>query len=184
MFLKDWKDFVTKPWTMDRVGKDLEMTEEDKLKVDACQEYFMYRDLISCHVRPYPEGSFNKTHYSEHQPFYEMKYDESGEPFDSILEMRAAKIRNFLSTKHFPGVDEFWMLQYEVLVKAGTLDLIKKIEALTGTQSHCDPSPPQEHRMRRSVQPDLIEYLMKNLDWEAENMVGYYKSGMRKPKGE
>lgn len=184
MFLENWKEFVTKPWTMDRVGKDLEMTEEEILKTDACQENFMYRDLISCHVRPYRKGTFNKTHYSEHQPFYEMRYDESGEPFDSILEMRAAKIRNFLSTKHFLGVTEFWMLQYEVLVNAGTLDLIEKIEAFTGTKSHCDSSPPQGHRKKRGINPDLVEYLMKNLDWEAENMVGYYKSGMKNPKGE
>lgn len=166
---------------MRRVGKDLEMTEAEKLSINACQENFTYRDLISCNHKPYPEGTFNKTHYSEHQPFYEMKYDGSGEPFDNLLEMRAAKIRNFLSTKHFAGVEDFWILQYEVLVALGTTELIQKIKDLTGAQSYCEPNPAQQTRKRRGVKPELMEYLMDNLDWKAENMVGYHKSGMRKP---
>jgi hypothetical protein len=181
MFIKNWKEFVTKPWTMNRVGKDLEMSEEDKLNKDACQENFMFRDLISCHLHPYPKGTLNKTHYSEDKPFYEMKYDGSGEPFDNSLEMRAAKIRNFLSVSEYAGVIDSWILQYEVLVASGTIDLIKKIEGLTGATASCIPSPPQENRKKREIEANLMEYLKKNLDWEAENLVGYHKSGMRKP---
>ncbi len=181
MFINDWKEFVTKEWTMNRVGKDLEMTDEERSKTNVCQEQFRYRDLVSCYQRPYPEGSFNKTHYSEHQPFYEMKYDGTGEAFGNILEMRAAKIRNFLSTKQFMGVSIFWIVQYEVLVTSGTTQLINNIENLTGAQSQCMPSPPQNNRKRRGINPDMMAYLMENLDWEAENEVGYHRTGMRKP---
>jgi len=180
MFIKDWKQFVATPWTMNRVGKDLEMSDEEKMSPTACQERFMYKDLISCHLYPYPEGTFNKTHYSEHQPFYEMRYDGSGEPFKDILEMRAAKIRNFLSTKYFHGVDKLWILQYETLVESGTSDLIEKIEKLTGAKSLCVPSPPQLERKKRGVDRHLMDYLMNNLDWDAENLVGYHKTGLRK----
>ncbi len=166
---------------MKRVGKDLEMTDLEKEQ--GCQEYFNFHDLISCHVRPYPDGTFNKTHYSEHQPFYEMRNDGSGKPFDNILEMRAAKIRNFLSTKDFEGVTDFWIQQYEVLVSLGTDNLIRKIEDLTGAHPTCEPSPPQKERKRRRIDPELLNYLMDHLDWEAENLVGYHKSGVRKPTG-
>lgn len=181
MFIKEWKEFVTKPWTMNRVGKDLNLTEEEKLNESTCQEDFMFRDLVSCHLKPYPEGTFNKTHYSEHQPFYEMKYDGSGEPFDNILDMRAAKIRNFLSTKEYVGVNKFWTIQYEALVASGTQHIIQEIESLTGETARCDPSPPQTNRKRRKIKPGLMQYLMINLDWEAENLVGYTKRGVKKP---
>ena len=180
---KEWKEFVSKPWTMQRVGKDLDMTEQEKSKKNACQEYFNFRDLISCHVRPYPKGTFNKTHYSEHQPFYEMRYDGTGEPFDNILQMRAAKIRNFLSTRDFMGVTHFWIQQYEALVASGTKTLIENIEGLTGAHARCKPSPPQKQRKRRRIDPNLLNYLIANLDWKAENLVGYHKSGTKKPTG-
>ena len=93
---------------MERFGLDLEMSESGIEKRDGmvCQENFVYRDLISCHTRPYPKGFFNKLRYSQHQPFYEMRNDGSGEPFDNILELRAAKIRNFLDTRMYKVVED------------------------------------------------------------------------------
>lgn len=166
---------------MKRVGRDLNMTMEERYKKNACQENFMYNDIVSCHIRPYPEGFFKKTHYSEHQPFYEMRDDSSGQPFDNILEMRAAKIRNFLATKDFVGVKDLFILQYERLVESGTQKLVETISELTGAEAKCDFYSPQ-HRRKRHIDNDLIEYLMAKLDWDAENMVGYFKSGMRNPK--
>jgi len=123
MFL-DWEEFVTKPWTMDRVGYDLEVTEQQKQDPYFCQDFFMYKDIVTCHVRPYPKGYFNKTRFSEHQPLYEMRPDGSGKPFGNILELRSAKILNFLQTKFYKGVKEFWILRYEDLLRYGTKDLI------------------------------------------------------------
>mmetsp|Transcript_26192 Transcript_26192/g.29935 ORF Transcript_26192/g.29935 Transcript_26192/m.29935 type:complete len:348 (-) Transcript_26192:220-1263(-) len=180
MFIKNWKEFVTKKWSMDRVGKDLKMTEDEK-NLQLCQENFLYRDIISCHTRPYPPNAFNKTHYSEHQPFYEMRYDGSGLPFDNILELRAAKIRNFMSVINFNGVKDVWIIQYENLVSKGTNDLIKSIEAASGVSARCSPSPPQSDRKKRKLKKEFMDYLMQNLDWEAENLVGYSESGMKNP---
>jgi hypothetical protein len=101
---------------MERVGLDLELTKEDKHDPGACQERFMYRDIISCHTRPYPRGFFQKTYMSNHQPFYEMKNDASGNPFENILALRSAKIRNFISVKDYKAVKELWVIQYEALL--------------------------------------------------------------------
>ena len=183
LFLK-WKEFVTKPWTMDRAGLDLEMSEEEKKNPKACQEAFLYRDIVSCHLRPYhpDHHHFDKTYFSNHQPFYEMRYDGSGEPFDNILEMRAAKNRNFLSTKDFRFVKELWIVHYEEMLSEGTEELIQNIEDATGIKSSCEASPPQD-RKRRPIHGDEMEYLMDHLDWNAERVIGYTQTGMTKATG-
>ena len=100
---------------MERFGKDLNMTEDEKSGKAGpiCQEDFYYKDVITCNIRPYPDGYWDGTYdgkkrkhrYSEHQPFYEMRNDGSGEPYDNVLQMRAAKIYNFLDTVKFPWVE-------------------------------------------------------------------------------
>ena len=47
---KHWSVFLSKPWTMDRIGSDLLLTGNE-----TCQENFHYRDIISCAVKPLPE---------------------------------------------------------------------------------------------------------------------------------
>ena len=184
--VKDWKEYVTKTWTMERVGKDLNMTDDEKSGKAGpiCQEGFFYKDVITCHVRPYPDGYWDGTYdgkkrkhrYSEHQPFYEMRNDGSGEPYDNVLQMRAAKIYNFLDTVSFPWVEDTWVLRYEDLLKEGTQHLIESIEKVTGVKANCTASPPQ-NRKKREIDPDLRKYLLneKNVDWKAEKLIGYEK---------
>lgn len=184
--VKDWKEYVTKTWTMERVGKDLNMTDDEKSGKAGpiCQEGFFYKDVITCHVRPYPDGYWDGTYdgkkrkhrFSEHQPFYEMKNDGSGEPYDNVLQMRAAKIYNFLDTVSFPWVEDTWVLRYEDLLKEGTQHLIESIEKVTGVKANCTASPPQ-NRKKREIDPDLRKYLLneKNVDWKAEKLIGYEK---------
>jgi len=179
---KGWNKFITKPWTMDRVGLDLVVSEEEKNNTKACQEAFLFRHIISCHVRPYPLNHFDKTHFSNHQPFYEMRNDGSGAPFDNILEMRAAKNYNFLLTKDFRFVKQLWVVHYEEMLNGGTEELIRNIEKITGVKSSCKPSPPQ-HRKRRPIRRDEIKYLKDHLDWDAEEVIGYARTGMLKPTG-
>lgn len=177
-----WEDFVTKPWTMERAGSDLSLDEEVKGKQFGCQEHFSFNDLISCEVRPYPKGFFKRaTRYSEHQPFYEMRNDGSGEPFDNLLEMRAAKIRNFLSVISYENVNKVLILQYEELVREGTNQLVRKIEELSGKMSKCSPSPPQI-RARRKINSRLFKHLLNHIDWDAEGLIGYSAKELQTPK--
>ncbi len=166
---------------MERVGSDLTLNETIKSLPYGCQESFSYHSIISCDVRPYPKDFFNKTHYSEHQPFYEMKNDGSGEPYSNILDMRAAKIHNFLSTQFYDAVTELWILQYEEVVRKGTEEIILKIEEITGTKASCTANPPQ-NRKHRNIDRGLMEYLVNNVDWEAEELVGYSRKGIRESR--
>lgn len=164
-----WKDFLTKEWTTPRIGSDLNMTKK-QMKNAICQESFPYNEIISCNLEPLPKESYTKIRYSEHQPFYELKSD--GTPYKNIMEMRAAKIRNFMTVRDYVGVADFWAIQYEYLLMNGTDYLISKLEEWTGVKRQCQVYPTQNRR-KRPFQRDFAEFVNKNLDWSAEGLIGY-----------
>lgn len=162
-----WEDFLVKPWTMDRIGRDLELDEDA-----TCQEDFKYNQLRSCTMEPLPKSRYKKLRYSENQPFYEMKQDGSGDHFANIMEMRSAKIRNFLEVRDYVGVADVWTVQYEYLLTKGTEHLLTKIEEWTGVKRNCQSSPPQLRR-KRPLSRTFAKFLNKELDWSAEGLIGY-----------
>ena len=162
-----WKEFLSSPWTMERVG-----TDRWNNLTEPCQEHFAYKDIISCPVEPLPKKHYGKIHYSEHQPFYEMKNDGSGEPYENIMEMRSDKIRNFLSVKQYEGIADVWIVQYEYLLTKGTQELIQQVADWTGIQPRCQPMPPQQRR-NRPVERAMAEYIRDHLNWTVESWIGY-----------
>jgi hypothetical protein len=167
----DWQVFLTKAWTMPRVGLDLELFGNE-----TCQEHFAYKDIVSCTVEPLPKSHYgHKLRYSENQPFYEMRNDGSGIPYDNILEMRTDKIRNFLSVADFEGVSDAWVLQYEHLVKQGTTKLVERVAEVTGIEPNCKPKPPQIRKPKQSrfISADMAAHIRNHLNWTVENMIGY-----------
>ena len=143
---------------------------------ELCQENFYYKDIVSCNYEPLPKSYYNWTlRYSENQPFYEMRNDGSGLPYDNIMEMRTDKIRNFLNVKNYKGVADVWTLQYEALVRDGTQELINRISAITGVTAKCKAKEPQPHRVKSSryMSPLNAEYIRRYLNWTVEAMIGY-----------
>ena len=171
----DWKVFLTKPWTMPRIGSDLWTNRTNQT---LCQEHFLYRDLISCDLEPLPHAHYypNTIRYSEHQPFYEMRNDGSGLPYDNILQMRTDKIRNFVqSVAEFAGVADVWVVQYEFLVHQGTQHLVDRVAEWTGVAPQCQGKPPQNRQPKKSrrVSPEYARFIRENLNWTVEALVGY-----------
>lgn len=185
-----WMEFVTKEWSMERVCDDiswLEIQKKDNASsyddVDGriCQENFRYHEVVSCLVRPCPDGYWatpRRHRYSRHQPFYEMRVDDpSGRPYGNILEMRADKIRNFVESGTYSNVDGYWHYKYESLLNSGTEDLIERIERATGARrdpDRCRVYGPQERR-ERPMDRDFFDYMIEHVDWSAEELVGYRK---------
>lgn len=169
----DWKIFLTKPWTMPRVGLDLQLDENA-----TCQDFFRYKDIVSCVREPLPASYYNWTmRYSEHQPFYEMRNDGSGLPYNNIMELRTDKIRNLVhDVRRFDGVRDVILLQYEYLLMTGTKPLLDRIEKITGIKPNCRPIEPQNRQPRdsRLVSPEFATYVRHNLNWTVEAMIGYY----------
>jgi hypothetical protein len=167
----DWQIFLTKPWTTERVGADLLMHGDE-----LCQEEFRYKDIVSCSVEPLPHSHYNHTlRFSEHQPFYEMRNDGSGLPYDNIMEMRSDKIRNFLSVVDYPGVADVWNIQYEFLVQMGTQHLLDRIQQWTGIVPQCTAKDPQTRapKASRVISPEFAAHVRQHLNWTVEAMIGY-----------
>ena len=113
-----------------------------------CQQGFRYNEIVSCNKEPLPPEAYNGYFYcSRHQPFYELKQDGSGMPFENIMEMRSAKIRNFLETRDYPMVIDFMSVQYEKLLALGTKTFagsnfeIDRCPLQVRSFSHSTPSP-------------------------------------------
>jgi len=169
----DWYTFLTKPWTTERVGLDLELDFDENT---ICQDDFRYKDVVSCVLEPLPPSYYNYTiRYSEHQPFYEMRADGSGEPYDNIMEMRTDKIRNFLSVANYPGVSDAWVVQYEYLLSKGTAHLLQRLEEWTGIKPNCKAKPPQNRKQKKSrfVSKEFAAHVRQRLNWTVENWIGY-----------
>ena len=175
---KEWEPFLTIPWTAPRLGDDIEMGKtinqsNNSTDTTPCQQQFIYQDIVSCVKRPLPESAYDhKLRFSEDTPFYEMRNDGSGLPFRNIMEMRAAKIENFLSVGDYPGIANLWTVQYEYLLQNGTQRLLDRIRELTGIEPRCEAFPPQNRR-KRKLEPAFVDYITEHLNWTAEAMIGY-----------
>lgn len=180
-FYLNWRQFVTKPWTMKRVGHDLDIKgagkEDDKKarKIPGleCQENFQYHQVVCCHKYPYKEKK--KFHFSEHHPLYELKNDGSGEPYESIVDLRRDKILNFLDIANFEIVKELKVLKYEDLLDRGTEFVIRGIENSTGVKARCKPTPPQQNRVKRTLDEEYTKWITEHVDWKVEALIGYSK---------
>jgi hypothetical protein len=175
----DWKIFLTKPWTTARVGLDLDMKGTEMCQG---QERFAFKDIVSCAKEPLPESAYNYTiRFSENEPFYEMRNDGSGLPYDNIMEMRSDKILNHLDVKNFKNIADVWVVQYEYLLADGTQHLIDRIQEWTGIEPKCTAKEPQNRPPRKSrmVDAEYAKYVRKHLNWTVEALVGYYPEYQR-----
>jgi len=169
-----WQAFVTTPWTMPRPVRDLPYADSTG---PVCYEKFQYNQIVSC-----IEGSRNDTDYrlpadgggdfSGHKPIYELRNDGSGEPYASILGLRADKILNFLDVKKWPWVTDVIHVQYEALLERGTEFLIKEVEEKTGIKSSCTPNPPQQRR-KRPLDKKYVKWMTDHVHWDVEELIGY-----------
>jgi hypothetical protein len=174
---KDWKKFVTTPWTMERTELDLALENETEA---VCQQHFKYNEVNSCLRFPFPEHKKEDVHtsFSSLEPFYELRRDGSGLPYDNILALRKAKILNFMQLGDFHNTYDSWNYRYEDLAEQGTEGLISRIEELTGLVRKCEASPPKkltnQRRLKfRPLEEKLMKHINDHVDWEVEELIGY-----------
>ncbi|CAJ1956501.1 unnamed protein product [Cylindrotheca closterium] len=163
----DWEAFLSKEWTMERIGNDRWPNQ-----TEPCQQFFEWKDIISCQRYPIPKDEIKEHKFSDHQPFYEMRNDGSGEPYNNIMDMRTDKIRNFQTVKEYEGVSAMLTMQYEYLVSRGTQEMLDQISELTGIEPSCKAYPAQ-NRSARTLSPDMKAYIDKHLNWTVEGWIGY-----------
>jgi hypothetical protein len=168
-----WQEFVTKPWIMNRTDEDNAIETTFRKSGQLCQEYFQPGRVVPC-VELEPSVVNDLPVHA----LYELRNDGSGKPYDSILELRRDKIRNFLDIQNFVGVQGFHAVRYEQLVEEGTASLIEKLEKALNTQARCQPHPPG-NLSARTLSSDYLEWMEQHVDWETEALVGYEPPALR-----
>lgn len=180
----DWYTFVSKPWTMARPEWDVAVDANSTAAVINCQEGYAYNDIISCQQGHVPRGREHTHHQTKYQPFYEMRNDGSGLPYDNILKLRRDKILNHLSVDQWDHdvVQAFMSVQYENIVNEGHAAMLQRIKDLTGLEaSEKCLSSINEHKPKpigglETLDEGLIHFINDHADWEVEQMAGYNKT--------
>ena len=160
----DWHQFTNRTWST---------TPSHDLGITKCQFNFHPNQVEPCLVQN--DGAA-----------YE--YKDNGAPFDNILELRAAKISNFVNeTATYQGVKKVIPVQYESLVEAddtgtpGVIHILRQIKAVTGQDWKChvlnsDTAVPYfapAFGNHDTMDKDFIQWLNQHVEWTTENLVGY-----------
>jgi hypothetical protein len=168
----DWNEFLTRPWTMPRPERDIKFWEQiSKLELDGevesieCQMRFHYSKVVSC-VRHGVGGPDN--------PIYELRIDKDDEsPYESIIDLRAAKIRNHQNVIGWKRVRKVITSQYE-RVGEDMKKILQEIVQITGWEIACtgEVLPPSLDRLN-DMPVEFVEYVTQHADWDAEGLVSY-----------
>jgi hypothetical protein len=169
--IEDWKHFVEMEWTMDRPERDF-VVKGKPGKV--CQQDFEVNQVISC--LPTTEGE------AYDNPIYELKRDGSGDPFASILELRAEKFRNHIHQVS-QWVDSLTIVKYEDLVAdtkdsaknsvPGIFDVMQAVASQSDLTWSCSFRKAPAAGSEETLPPDFVSYINENVDWDAEALFGY-----------
>ena len=182
----EWADFVTTPWERKRSNLDEALTDTKNAN---CSYGFNYEEIIPCMTKRDPQ--------SDTFPLYEL-HPLGGDPYLSLLQLRADKIRNFLNVANFDGVIDFIHMRYEDLVWdeeytddatylslpfpgiAGLLEKIRDQTSLTPDASAGWISDEDGFFKAEplgvgvtNLDPYYLQWMDDHVDWDVEMMVGY-----------
>jgi len=188
-----WRDFVSKPWTTGRSKQDMELVRQNRALTLSmpCYNKFDFVEVVPC----LPDLERLKARIPESRwrgfvPVYELLRDGSGKPFDDLLQLRSAKIVNFLLELPMlygnadPRSGEsrlggYAAARYEDLVRNGTRFLLEQIATMMGMQGlpdGCNPSPggkDDKYLRRRHIPDDFRQWIDLHLDRDVERLLGY-----------
>ena len=170
-----FSDFISRAWTMKRTGPDeqydMEGLQQSRMKEVWCNSALFHPfDVVPCLA--------NRTVFSSKgiltKALYEMKVDGSGQPYQSILDLRRDKIKNFLDVKHFRRVNAFYPVLYEDLKKLGSGNLVKALEFELGIPARCHFIAGNSGFRDKEIPESFKQSIDKQLDWTQEKRIGYY----------
>jgi hypothetical protein len=173
-----WERFVTTPWTIERGENDKKLIESNATINATCVHRFNFNEVVPCSTQDRNDWRNGTHNYTKRGLMYELNHDGSGNSYESIVDLRRDKIKNFLSVGNYDAVAAFFPVQYEYAVSRGTADVIGAIENVTGLHAQCKPSPPRELEPKQ-LDSNYIKWMNDNVDWEAEKMIGYYKTNCK-----
>lgn len=169
----DWNTFLTRPWGMDRGPADLQLIMEGQTHNVTCMHRFPFENIIPC--SKLDRNMYNGTQTSGKKigVNYELNQDGSGSAYESILQLRSEKIRNFLDVQNYAAVHKVYAVQFEYMVTMGSSELIDELENVTGYTAKCQRSPPHALN-RKNHNASFVQWVNDHLDWETEHLIGYH----------
>lgn len=174
----DLEEFLTKPWGMKRPSRDLPYKDENG---PICQLGYSYKEIVPClreKQKPLRDpNEKRRTDFSGWDPQYELRRDGSGQPYDSIIQLRYAKIKNAMAIKNWDWIADVEMIRYESLLEEGTGPLMERLEKILGVKMNCTPSPPAPERLANyaNLEPKVIKLINSLTNWDGEALLGYEK---------
>jgi hypothetical protein len=183
----EWHEFVLSSWERER--SDLDKAISDTTHVN-CSFGFYFEEVIPCMTKRDPQ--------SDAFPLYELhpltSGSRAGDPYASILELRADKIRNFLGAATFEGVVDSILVHYEDLVwDDDYLHLSKPYPGISGLLEEIDDrtnlvpdvnagwfDDGEDYFKAKALgigtmklDPYYVQWMDEHVDWDVEMLVGY-----------
>jgi hypothetical protein len=108
--------------------------------------------------------------FNGNNPIYEM--NGKGKPFKHPLELRTAKIKDFLDIPNKWDVGGFMILQHEEINMKGYGSLLDAVAKIVGMEPLCVPGPPLRQASKK-LDANWTKWINEHADWETESRVGY-----------
>ena len=200
-----WLEFLTKPWAMRRPMRD-DNIEYINSTERICQYHFKYNEVVPCKlddlkmgkreradyrrdrhkregwIKEYApiwgtenfEPSHNQTGVSS--PCYELKVNGSGEPYESVIDMRRDKLENHLAVANWSWVKGHEIAMFDRMSDQSYVSsFLRRIEKQIGLNATCDNIPSPKWKSKKSnVSQEFMDWITKRVDWEIEAQVGYW----------
>jgi hypothetical protein len=183
----EWSEFVLSSWERERSDQDKSLSDTTHAN---CSYGFYFEEVIPCMTQRDPQ--------SDSFPLYELHPVTSGafagDPYSSVLELRADKIRNFLGAATFEGVVDSIVVHYEDLVwDEDYRHLSKPYPGISGLLEEIDDRTnliPDESAGwinddedyfkaialgvgTTKLDPYYVHWMDEHVDWDVELLVGY-----------
>lgn len=108
--------------------------------------------------------------FNGNNPTYEL--DGNGKPFNHPLELRTAKIKDFLEIPNKWDLGGFMILQYEEVNMKGYGLLLDAVAEIVGMEPSCVPGPPLCQASKK-LDSNWTKWIDEHADWKTEGRVGY-----------
>jgi hypothetical protein len=167
----DWDEFVKQPMRL----VDEETNQKDRL----CQKGYKFGTISPCRrtisyippsLKKIPGSFLKNLPFSVNDVVYELR--PNGQPYEHPLQLRAAKIENFLSVVDEWELGGFGVLQYEDLQGPGLETAIQRISVALNMEAVCGNLPIKSKKMY-SLPVQFRDWVTEHADWAQEARIGY-----------
>lgn len=181
--LLDWKDFVNRPLFLEKDEEGEATSGVEDLKL--CQKGYAPNTVSPCRgsinyvpkpLRSIPKAFLRHLPCDTHNPIYEHN-PVDGRPFENLLQLRAAKVRNFLSLPERWEMAGIGFLQYDSLLGNGLPSLTEEIGRTLGIPNSCPTLVPFE-KSSYNISNDFRDWITEAAEWDVERLIGFRQRPM------